>query len=149
MKRIPGIRARHWAASLLVGLTAVTLIGFPLAHSHASAVATETVGNRQARAVLRRAFVAADRLSRRRGLCRGCYPASAADLTEDLYDTSGIPFAVAFTPFGARLPGVVYLDTVGADRLSRDHITFYSRTSDGTVFELDADRGHVHLFQAE
>jgi hypothetical protein len=149
MKPILGISARMWGVSLLVALTAAVLVGSQLAHSHPSAPTRERVGNPQARLVLHRAYAAARQLSRRRGLCSGCYPVSPADLSEDLYDASGIPFAVAFTPFGAHLPGVVYLDTVGADRLSHTHLTFYARTSDGTVFQLDADRGRVHLFQAE
>lgn len=148
MERIVRILVRTWPVFLLVALAAVALAASPLGRAHRS-VARERVGTRQAQLVLRRAYAAAQRLSRREQLCSGCYPASAADLTEDLYDASGIPFAVAFTAFGAHLPGVVYLDTVGADRLSHTHLTFYARTSDGTVFELDGDRGHVHLFQAE
>ena len=46
-------------------------------------------------------------------LCRGCYLGETDEITEEMHRRSGGQYAIAFTPFGARLPGVVYLDTVG------------------------------------
>ncbi len=57
------------------------------------------------------------------GACRGCYPTDTSEITEDLNARTGDEYAAAATPFGARLPGVVYVDTAGAGRLARhaDH----------------------------
>jgi len=109
----------------------------------------EQVTDAHARALLVRAFTAARWLGRADGLCRGCYPAQPGDITEDMNARTGDAYAIAFTPFGARLPDVVYVDTVRQGRLTRRHITLYSRTSNGTIWELDAGRGAPRLTQAE
>jgi hypothetical protein len=110
---------------------------------------TQAVPDARARALLLRAFHAARALGRDDGACRGCYPADASEITEDLNARTGDQYGAAATPFGARLPGVVYVDTTGAGRLARTRITLYARTSNGTIWQLDAGRGRPHLSRAE
>jgi hypothetical protein len=110
---------------------------------------TQRVSDADARRLLLRAFHAARGLGRQEGLCRGCYPAEADEITEDMNGLTGDPYAIAFTPFGARMRGVVYVDTVGPDRLTRGRFTAYARTSNGTVWMLSAGRGRPRLTVAE
>jgi len=110
---------------------------------------TQAVSDSQARALLARAFHAARAIGREDGACRGCYPSDASEITEDLNARTGDEYAAASTPFGAHLPGVVYVDTTGAGRLARTRITLYARTSNGTVWELSAARGAPRVRRAE
>ena len=110
---------------------------------------TQAVADGQARALLVRAFHAARALGHEDGMCRGCYPADASEITEDMNARTGDQYAVAATSFDARLPGVVYVDTAGAERLARTQITLYARTSNGTIWQLRAARGRPHLSRAE
>ncbi len=103
----------------------------------------------EAKRLLVRAFHAARLLGRKDGLCRGCYPSEAGEITEDMNGVTGDPYAIAFTSFGAHMPGVVYVDTVGEGKLSRTHLTLYARTSNGTVWMLSAGRGRPQLSVAE
>jgi hypothetical protein len=119
-----------------------------------SATSTSTprvqpVTDADAKRLLVRAFHAARLLGRRDGLCHGCYPSEAGEITEDMNGITGDPYAIAFTSFGAHMPGVVYVDTVGEGKLSRTHLTLYARTSNGTVWMLSAGRGRPHLSVAE
>ncbi|HEY7259423.1 MAG TPA: hypothetical protein VH459_10145, partial [Gaiellales bacterium] len=107
------------------------------------------VPDAQARRLLLRAFHAARAVGREDGVCRGCYPDDASEITEDLNARTGDEYAAAATAFGARLPGVVYVDTTGAGRLARGRITLYARTSNGTIWELSAGRGTPRLRRAE
>jgi hypothetical protein len=121
-------------------------------HSGASpsvAPSTQRVTDAEARRLLLRAFDAARTLGREDGLCRGCYPDDTDEITEDMNGITGDPYAIAFTAFGARMRGVVYVDTVGADRLTNTHFTAYARTSNGTIWMLSAGRGRPHLTVAE
>lgn len=111
--------------------------------------ATQAVSSSTAKGLLMRAFHAARRLGQRRHLCGGCYPSTAGDITEDMNGITGDAYAIAFTPMAARMDDVVYVDTVGAGKLSRTHITLYARTSDGTIWMLSAGRGQPHLTIAE
>ena len=115
----------------------------------APAPRTQAVPDARARALLVRAFHAARAIGREDGACRGCYPTDASEITEDLNARTGDQYAAAATPFGARIPGVVYLDTTGAGRLARTRITLYARTSNGTIWQLRASRGEPHLTRAE
>lgn len=115
----------------------------------ASVPATQPVPDAQARRLLLRAFHAARAVGREDGVCRGCYPDDASEITEDLNARTGDEYAAAATAFGARLPGVVYVDTTGAGRLARGRITLYARTSNGTIWELSAGRGAPRLRRAE
>jgi hypothetical protein len=110
---------------------------------------TQRVSDRDARRLLLRAFQAARELGRTDGLCRGCYPDDADEITEELNGLTGDQYAIAFTSFGARMRGVVYVDTVGGDRLTRSRFTAYARTSNGTVWMLSAGRGRPRLTVAE
>jgi hypothetical protein len=110
---------------------------------------TQAVPDSKARALLVRAFHAARAIGREDGACRGCYPTDASEITEDLNARTGDEYAAAATPYGARLPGVVYVDTTGARRLARSRITLYARTSNGTIWRLTAARGAPHLSRAE
>jgi fermentation-respiration switch protein FrsA (DUF1100 family) len=110
---------------------------------------TQAVPDARARALLGRAFHAARAIGREDGACRGCYPTDASEITEDLNARTGDQYAAAATPFGARIPGVVYLDTTGAGRLARTRITLYARTSNGTIWQLRASRGEPRLTRAE
>jgi hypothetical protein len=114
-----------------------------------SAPRSQPVPDTTARALLVRAFHAARAVARAEGACRGCYPADASEITEDMNARTGDQYGAAATPFGARLPGVVYVDTAGAGRLSRTRITLYARTSNGTIWRLAAGRGAPHLSRAE
>ena len=111
--------------------------------------ATQRVSDQRARQLLLRAFHAARVLGRRDHLCSGCYPDAAGEITEDMNGVTGDAYAIAFTPMGTHMTDVVYLDTVGAGRLSSTHITLYARTSNGTVWMLSAGRGKPHLSIAE
>jgi hypothetical protein len=110
---------------------------------------TQAVPDERARALLVRAFHAARALGREDGACRGCYPADASEITEDMNARTGDQYGAAATPFEARLPGVVYVDTTGAGRLARTRITLYARTSNGTIWQLEASREAPHLSRAE
>jgi hypothetical protein len=110
---------------------------------------TQAVPDSKARTLLIRAFHAARAVGREDGACRGCYPIDASEITEDMNARTGDEYAAAATSFAARLPGVVYVDTTGAGRLARGRITLYARTSNGTIWELQAARGRPHLRQAE
>ena len=111
--------------------------------------ATQAVPDKEARVLLVRAFHAARAIGREDGACHGCYPTDTSEITEDMNARTGELYAAAATPFGARLPGVVYVDTTGAGRLARTRITLYSRTSNGTIWELSAGRGAASLRRAE
>ena len=111
--------------------------------------ATQRVPDREARALLVRAFHAARAIGREDGACHGCYPTDTSEITEDMNARTGDQYAAAATPFGARLPGVVYVDTAGAGRLARTRITLYSRTSNGTICQLSAGRAAPRLHRAE
>ena len=111
--------------------------------------ATQAVPDSEARALLLRAFHAARAIGREDGACRGCYPTDTSEITEDMNARTGDQYAAAATPFGARLPGVVYLDTTGPARLALKRITLYSRTSNGTIWQLSAGRGAPRLRRAE
>jgi hypothetical protein len=111
--------------------------------------ASQAVPDRQARALLVRAFHAARAIGREDGTCRRCYPTDASEITEDMNARTGDQYAAAATPFGAHLPGVVYVDTTGSGRLARTRITLYSRTSNGTIWQLSAGRGPPRLRRAE
>jgi hypothetical protein len=115
----------------------------------ASVPATQPVPDAQARRLLLRAFHAARAIGREDGVCPRCYPDDASEITEDLNARTGDQYAAAATAFGARLPGVVYVDTTGAGRLARTRITLYARTSNGTIWELSAGRGAPTVRQAE
>jgi hypothetical protein len=119
------------------------------ATSSSSTPATQPVSNSTAQHLLVRAFQAARELGRRHHLCSGCYPSAAGDITEDMNGVTNDAYAIAFTPMGARMDDVVYVDTVGAGKLSRTHITLYARTSNGTIWMLSAGRGKPHLTIAE
>src|ERR687885_1096485 len=106
-----------------------------------AAPSTQAVPDSTARALLVRAFHAARAIGREDGVCRGCYPADASEITEDLNARTGDQYAAAATPFEAHLPAVVYVDTAGAGRLAQARITLYARTSNGTIWELSAGRG--------
>src|SRR6476619_3882031 len=110
---------------------------------------TQAVADGQARALLVRAFHAARALGHEDGMCRGCYPADASEITEDMNARTGDEYAAAPTPFGARIPGVVYVDTTGAGRLALTRITLYARTSNETIWQLSAARGAPRLSRAE
>jgi hypothetical protein len=111
--------------------------------------ATQAVPDSQARTLLLRAFHAARAIGREDGACRGCYPTDTSEITEDMNACTGDQYAAAATPFGARLAGVVYLDTTGPGRLALKRITLYSRTSNGTIWQLSAGRGAPRLRRAE
>jgi hypothetical protein len=111
--------------------------------------ATQRVSDSTAQHLLLRAFHAARTLGDRDHLCSGCYPDQAGDITEDMNAITDDAYAIAFTAMGARMTGVVYLDTVGAGKLSRTHITLYARTSNGTIWMLSAGRGRPRLSIAE
>jgi hypothetical protein len=115
----------------------------------ASAPATQSVPDAQARRLLLRAFHAARAIGREDGVCRGCYPDDASEITEDMNARTGDEYAAAATPFEAHLAGVVYVDTTGAGRLARTRITLYARTSNGTIWELSARRGQPSMRRAE
>ena len=85
----------------------------------------------EARALLVRAFHAARAIGREDGVCRGCYPTDASEITEDMNAHTGDQYAAAATSFDARLPGVVYVDTAGAGRLARARITLYAARRTG------------------
>ncbi len=123
--------------------------GGATAATSSSPPATQRVSDHRARQLLMRAFHAARVLGRRDHLCSGCYPDEAGEITEDMNGVTGDAYAIAFTPMGTRLTDVVYLDTVGAGKLSRTHITLYARTSNGTVWMLSAGRGKPHLSISE
>jgi fermentation-respiration switch protein FrsA (DUF1100 family) len=110
---------------------------------------TQAVPDARARELLVRAFHAARAIGRADGVCRGCYPTDTGEITEDMNARTGDEYGAAATPFGARLPGVVYVDTTGAGRLARTRITLYARTSNGTIWQLRAGRGAPHLSRAE
>ena len=110
---------------------------------------TQPVPDSEARALLLRAFRAARAIARDDGACRGCFPTDTSEITEDMNARTGDQYAAAATAFGARLPGVVYVDTAGAGSLARTRITLYSRTSNGTIWELSAGRGAPRLRRAE
>jgi hypothetical protein len=110
---------------------------------------TQAVPDARARALLVRAFHAARAIGREEEACRGCYSTDASEITEDMNARTGDQYAAAATPFGARIPGVVYVDTSGAGRLARTRITLYARTSNGTIWQLRASRGAPHLSRAE
>lgn len=118
-------------------------------HTSTPAPAVQAVGDTTAKQLLVTGFKAARELGRDDHLCRGCYPAETDEITEEMNARTGGQYAIAFTPLGAHFPDVVYLDTVGTGRLSRRHITLYARTSNGTVWRLDADRGSPQLTVAE
>jgi hypothetical protein len=107
-------------------------------HAGTSTPRTQAVPDARARALLLRAFHAARALGRSDGACRGCFPARTGD-----------QYGAAATPFEARLPGVVYVDTAGAGRLAPTRITLYARTSNGTIWQLEAGREAPHLSRAE
>ena len=132
---------------LLCGLLAAC--GGGSAAPTASVPATQPVPDAQARRLLLRAFHAARAIGHEDGACPRCYPDDASEITEDLNARTGDQYAAAATAFGARLPGVVYVDTTGAGRLSRTRITLYARTSNGTIWELSARRGAPTVRQAE
>jgi hypothetical protein len=110
---------------------------------------TQAVPDGRARALLVRAFHVARAIGREDGACRGCYPTDTSEITEDMNARTGDQYGAAATSFDARLPGVVYVDTAGAGRLARGRITLYARTSNGTIWRLQAARGRPHLSQAE
>ena len=110
---------------------------------------TQAVPDSKARALLLRAFHAARAIGREDGVCRGCYPADASEITEDMNARTGDEYAASPTPFGAHLPGVVYVDTTGAGRLALTRITLYARTSNGTIWQLSAGRRAPRLSRAE
>jgi hypothetical protein len=119
-------------------------------HAHVQpGPASQAVPDSEARALLVRAFHAARAIGREDGVCPRCYPDDASEITEDLNARTGDQYAAAATPFGARLPGVVYVDTTGAGRLTRTRITLYARTSNGTIWELSARRGPPRVRRAE
>jgi hypothetical protein len=115
----------------------------------ASVAATQPVPDAQARRLLVRAFHAARAIGREDGVCPGCFPDDASEITEDLNARTGDQYAAAATAFAAHLPGVVYVDTTGAGHLTRRRITLYARTSNGTIWELTAARGTPTLRRAE
>jgi fermentation-respiration switch protein FrsA (DUF1100 family) len=115
----------------------------------ASVPSTQPVADAAARRLLLRAFHAARAIGREDGVCPRCYTEDASEITEDLNARTGDQYAAAPTAFGARLPGVVYVDTTGAGRLARTRITLYARTSNGTIWELSARRGEPRLRRAE
>jgi hypothetical protein len=115
----------------------------------ASVPRAQAVPDAQARRLLLRAFHAARAIGREDGVCPRCYPDDASEITEDLNARTGDEYAAAATPFGARLAGVVYVDTAGAGRLARTRITLYARTSNGTIWELSARRGAPKVRRAE
>ena len=115
----------------------------------ASIPRTQPVPDAQARALLLRAFHAARAIGREDGACPRCYPDDASEITEDLNARTGDQYAAAATPFGARLTGVVYVDTTGAGRLAHTRITLYARTSNGTIWQLSARRGPPRMRRAE
>jgi fermentation-respiration switch protein FrsA (DUF1100 family) len=121
--------------------------GSPAARTPAPS--TQAVPDSKARALLLRAFHAARAIGREDGVCRGCYPADASEITEDMNARTGDEYAAAPTAFGARIPGVVYVDTTGAGRLALTRITLYARTSNGTIWQLSAARGAPRLSRAE
>jgi hypothetical protein len=129
--------------------TALAACGSGAAATSAAPPPTQAVSDAQAKALLARAFRAARALGRAEHTCRGCYPTDTSEITEDMSVRTHDQYAVAFTPFSARLPGVVYLDTVGAGRLTRDHITLYARTSNGTIWQLRAGTGAPHVGRSE
>jgi hypothetical protein len=137
--------------ALVVSVVACIAAGCGAGHSATSTSTppVQHVTDADAKRLLLRAFHAARLLGHRDGLCRGCYPSEAGEITEDMNGVTGDPYAIAFTSFGARMPGVVYVDTVGAGKLSRTHLTLYARTSNGTVWMLSAGRGRPHVSQAE
>jgi len=143
------LRTRITTAAALAATAAAVLLSAGCGGSAAAGPSQQAVTDGAARSALREALAAAHRIGDERHLCSGCFPTVAADLTEDMNAATGLPFAVAVTPFGARMAGVVYLDTVGASRLTRTHITFYERTSNGTIWELSAGRSASRLFQNE
>jgi hypothetical protein len=110
--------------ALVVVVAACIAAGCGAGHSASSTSApkAQRVSDADARRLLLRAFHAARLLGRRDGLCSGCYPSVAGDITEDMNDITGDPYAIAFTPFGAHMPGVVYVDTVGEGKLSRSFL---------------------------
>jgi len=114
-----------------------------------TAPATQRVSDSAAQHLLMRAFQAARTLGHRDHLCSGCYPSEAGEITEDMNGVTGDAYAIAFTPMGARMTDVVYVDTVGDGKLSHTHITLYARTSNGTIWMLSAGRGKPHLSVAE
>lgn len=115
----------------------------------ATALGTPTVSDATAKHLLVRALDAAYALGHDHHLCQGCYPSSAADITEDMNTKTGDPYAIAFTPTGVTLPGVVYLDTVGNDKLTHTHITFYARTPAGAIWQLDANTEAPRIFRVD
>ncbi len=88
------------------------------ATSSTSTPSTQPVSNSTAQHLLMRAFRAARQLGQHDHLCSGCYPSVAGDITEDMNGITGDAYAIAFTPMGAHMNDVVYLDTVGAGKLS-------------------------------
>lgn len=136
---------RYPAAALIAAL----VLGATACGGHSGAAPDQTVGDLTARHLLIQGFEAARAVAVEDHLCGGCYLDETGEITEEMNGRSGGQYAIAFTPFGAHLPGVVYLDTVGASRLTRRHITLYSRTSNGTVWRLDAGRGAPQLTVAE
>jgi hypothetical protein len=142
------IVGQHRALACVVACVAAAC-GSTSAATSSAPPATERVSDSIAQHLLLRAFHAARLLGRRDHLCGGCYPSVAGDITEDMNGITDEPYAIAFTPMGAHMTGVVYLDTVGAGKLSRTHITLYARTSNGTIWMLAAGRGRPHLGIAE
>lgn len=110
---------------------------------------TQPVPDSEARTLLLRAFHAARAIGREDGACGRCFPTDTSEITEDMNARTGDQYAAAATAFGARIPGVVYVDTSGAGRLARTRITLYSRTSNGTIWELSAGSGAPRLRRAE
>lgn len=128
---------------------ALTACGGGSSGATAPGPATQAVADGQARALLVRAFHAARAIGHEDGACRGCYPTDASEITEDMNARTGDQYAAAATSFDAHLPGVVYVDTAGAQRLARTRLTLYARTSNGTIWQLRAARGRPHLSRAE
>ena len=132
----------------IAALIAALVLGATACGGHSGAPA-QAVGDATAKHLLIQGYEAARAVAVEDHLCRGCYLDETDEITEEMNGRSGGQYAIAFTPFGARLPGVVYLDTVGTSRLTGRHITLYSRTSNGTVWRLDAGRGAPQMTVAE
>lgn len=140
---------RLWAVCPLVPIAAAACGGGSPPADTAATPLTQAVPDAKARELLVRAFHAARTVGREDGACRGCYPTDTSEITEDMNARTGDEYGAAATPFEARLPGVVYVDTAGAGRLARTRITLYARTSNGTIWQLRAARGAPHLSRAE
>ena len=91
----------------------------------------QAVGDATAKHLLIQGFEAARAVAVDDQLCRGCYLDETDEITEEMNGRGGGQYAIASTPLGAHLRGVVYLDTVGASRSLADTSPSLGAPSDG------------------